>query len=364
MSTTTLFDSTTLGALTVPNRIAMAPMTRSRAAVDGTPTELMSTYYAQRATAGLIIAEGTHPTAAGRIGPGAPGLHQDAHRLGWSYVANAVHDAGGRIFVQLMHAGRLAHPSFLPNGLHPVAPSDIAARAEVYTAGGRKAAVRPQALTHEQILDVIDDFAQSAVRAMAAGMDGVEIHAANGYLLHQFLAENANLRTDGWGGTLDARIRLTVEVVRAVAAAIGPHRVGLRISPGNQFGGLVEQAPEATYTALVQELAQDDLAYLHLVETGTNLDDRIRAVWPSALVIAPMAGRPGDVTKVNAANAWLRRGADLVAFGRGFLANADLVERLRVGAPLNALAPHGLYGGDHRGYTDYPTLEQLPAVDA
>ncbi|MER5748617.1 alkene reductase [Streptomyces sp. NPDC002088] len=360
---TTLFDSMTLGALTVPNRIAMAPMTRSRAAADGTPTQLMSTYYAQRATAGLIIAEGTHPTAAGRIGPGAPGLHQDAHRLGWSCVADAVHDAGGRIFVQLMHAGRLAHPSFLPRGLHPVAPSAIAARAEVYTAGGRKAAVRPQALTHEQILHIIDDFARSAARAMAAGLDGVEIHAANGYLLHQFLAENANLRTDDWGGSPEARIRLTVEVVRAVAAAIGPHRVGLRISPSNQFGDLAEQDPDTTYTALVQELSQDNLAYLHLVETGrADLDDRIRAVWPSALVVTPTVSRPGDVTKAGAANAWLRRGADLIAFGRGFLANPDFVERLRVGAPFNAPAPHGLYGGDHRGYTDYPTLQRLPAV--
>ncbi|BAH51335.1 putative oxidoreductase [Rhodococcus opacus B4] len=176
---TTLFDSATVDALTVPNRIVMAPMTRSRAASDGTPSALMSTYYAQRASAGLIIAEGTHPTAAGRLGPGVPGLHNDAHRHGWSRVADAVHDAGGRIFVQLMHAGRLAHPSFLPDGLYPVAPSAIGARAAVYTADGRRPAVRPQPLTCAQTLAIVDDFARSAERAMAAGLEGVEIHGAN-----------------------------------------------------------------------------------------------------------------------------------------------------------------------------------------
>lgn len=358
-----LFDSATVGALTVPNRIVMAPMTRSRAASDGTPSALMSTYYAQRASAGLIIAEGTHPTAAGRLGPGVPGLHSDAHRRGWSRVADAVHDAGGRIFVQLMHAGRLAHPSFLPDGVYPVAPSAIAARAEVYTADGRRLAVRPQQLTGAQTLTIVEDFARSAERAMAAGLDGVEIHAANGYLLHQFLAENTNLRNDNWGGSNEGRIRLTVDVVRAVAAAIGPHRVGLRISPGNRFGDVIDHDPHTTYTSLVQELAQEELAYLHLVEAGNaDLDDRIRGLWPSALVVSPTLSRPDDVTKVGAADAWLRRGADLIAFGRGFLANPDFVERIRRGAPLNAPEPIGIYGGDHRGYTDYPTLEQAHTV--
>ncbi|RFC74572.1 alkene reductase [Streptomyces sp. AcE210] len=360
-----MFDNATVGALTVPNRFAMAPMSRARAAADGTPTALMSNYYAQRAGAGLIIAEGTHPTAAGRLGPWVPGLHQDAHRLGWSRVADAVHTAGGRIFVQLMHSGRLAHPAFLPHGLHPVGPSPVAARTDIYTEAGREPAVRPQVLSGNEIRDIVEDFAHAAVRAMAAGLDGVEIHAANGYLLHQFLAENANLRTDDWGGSVPGRIRLTVEVVRAVAAAIGAHRVGLRISPANRFGDLIEQDPEDTYTTLVHELAQeqDQLAYLHLVESGdAGLDDVIQAGWTGGLVVTPTLARPGDPAKLKAAQAWLDRGADMIAFGRGFLANPDFVDRVRHGAPLNPPSPHGTYGGDHHGYTDYPTLEQAPAA--
>ena len=361
---TILFDSATVGALSLPNRIAMAPMTRSRAAADGSPTALMATYYAQRASAGLIIAEGTHPTAAGRIGPGAPGLHNDAHQRGWARVADAVHGAGGRVFVQLMHAGRLAHPSFLPGGLQPVGPSAVTARTTVHTAGGRIPAVRPLALTERQILDVVDGFALSAQRAIAAGLDGVEIHGANGYLLHQFLSENANQRADGWGRDTAGRIRLTVETVRATVAAIGAHRVGLRISPGNNFGDLRESDPYTTYPALLRALAGEDLAYLHLVETGDRaFDDLIRELWPTALMVTPSVTDPGDTAKIDAAASWLRRGADVVAFGRGFLANPDFVERIRTGAPLNDLDPARLYGGDHRGYTDYPALDRLHTVN-
>jgi N-ethylmaleimide reductase len=336
-------------------------MTRSRAAEDGTPTPLMAEYYAQRATAGLLITEGTHTTAAGRIGPGAPGLHTDEQQRGWARVADDVHAQGGRIFVQLMHAGRLAHPSFLPEDLHPVGPSALPARALVYTPDGTLPAVTPHELTAVQIEQVIDEFVQAAERAVAAGLDGVEIHAANGYLLHQFLADNTNLRTDAWGGTVTGRIRLIIETVRAVAAAIGPDRVGLRISPGNGFGDLYEHSPDETYTALVHELAHDPVAYLHLNETGTDLDPEIRKLWPTALVVTPTVADPDDIAKTRAAAGWLARGADLVAFGRGFIANPDLVERLRTGAPLNTPISVGFYGGDRHGYTDYPTLvdEQL-----
>ncbi|MGI8330263.1 alkene reductase [Actinomadura scrupuli] len=351
-----LFRPTRLGALTVPNRFAMAPMTRSRAAEDGTPTPLMAEYYAQRATAGLLISEGTHTTAAGRIGPGAPGLHTDAQQRGWARVADAVHAQDGRMFVQLMHAGRLAHPAFLPDGLHPVAPSALAARALIYTPEGTLPAVTPDELTPARIEHLADEFVRAAERAVAAGLDGVEIHAANGYLLHQFLADNTNLRTDAWGGTVTGRIRLIVETVRAVAATIGADRVGLRISPGNGFGDLYEHNPDETYTALVRELARDPVAYLHLNETGTDLDHDLRELWPTALVITPTAADPDDVAKTRAAAAWLARGADLVAFGRGFIANPDLVERLRTGAPLNTPIRVGFYGGDRHGYTDYPTL--------
>ncbi|MGW3365151.1 alkene reductase [Streptosporangium canum] len=352
----TLFDPVRLGPVTLPNRVAMAPMTRSRAEADGTPTPLMATYYAQRASAGLIIAEGTHPGPAGRIGPGAPGLHTDEHQRGWTRVADAVHEAGGHVFVQLMHAGRLAHPAFLPGGLYPVAPSPVRARTLVYTPDGRLDAVTPQELTGAQIRRIIDDFAQAARRAVAAGLDGVEVHAANGYLLHQFLGDGSNLRTDAWGGDTAGRIRMVVEVVRAVAAAVGPERVGLRISPGNHYGDMAEHGPEEVYTALIRELAGDPTAYLHLSETGdAALDGRVRALWPAALIVTPQ-NNPCDLAKTHPAAWWLKRGADMVAFGGAFVANPDLVERLRTGAPLNRPASTGVYGGGAEGYTDYPTL--------
>ncbi|PZG96043.1 alkene reductase [Streptomyces sp. NTH33] len=361
---TALFEPFGLGALTVPNRIVMAPMSRARAAADGTPTTLMATYYAQRATAGLIIAESAHVSPAGRIGPGAPGLHTRAHEYGWSRIADAVHDRGGRIFVQLAHAGRLAHPDFLPDGLYPVAPSPKTAQASIFTPYGRQPAVSPHEMTGNQIRTVIEDFVRAARRAVAAGLDGVEIHAANGYLLHQFLADNPNTRTDRWGATPEGRTRLTVETVRAVAAAIGPDRVGLRISPRDGYGDLREPLAHRTYPALLRALARDRIAYLHLTETADNaLDDRLRELWPTALMVTPRAADSADITKERAALAWLRRGADLVAFGRGFLTNPDFVTRLRTGARLNTPQDVGLYGGDHRGYTDYPTLDGLTSRD-
>ncbi|MDP9867543.1 MULTISPECIES: alkene reductase [Streptosporangium] len=353
-----LFEPVRLGAVTLPNRVAMAPMSRSRAAADGTPGPLMATYYAQRASAGLIIAEGTHPGPAGRIGPGAPGLHTDEHQRGWARVADAVHGAGGHVFVQLMHAGRLAHPGFLPGGLRPVAPSPVRARTLVYTPDGRLDAVTPRELSAAQIRQIVGDFARAARRAVAAGLDGVEIHAANGYLLHQFLGDGSNLRADAWGGGTAGRIRIVVEVVRAVAAAVGPERVGLRISPGNRYGDMSEHDPAGTYTALIGELAGDPIAYLHLSETGdAELDGRIHALWPTALIVTPL-NNPADLAKTHPAAWWLKRGADMVAFGSAFVANPDLVERLRTGAPLNHPLPTGLYGGGAEGYTDYPTLDR------
>ncbi|MFF5208377.1 alkene reductase [Streptosporangium sp. NPDC000396] len=359
-ATPALFRPVELGALTLPNRIVMAPMTRSRAAADGTPTPLMATYYAQRASAGLIITEGTHPSPAGRIGPAVPGLHTDEHQRGWARIADAVHEAGGHVFVQLMHAGRLAHPGFL-DGLHPVAPSPVRANTSVYTPDGRVDAVTPRELTDAQIRQIVDDFARASRRAIAAGLDGVEIHAANGYLLHQFLGDSSNLRTDAWGGDTAGRIRVVAEVVRVVAEAVGPDRVGLRISPGNRFGDLAERNPHEVYAALVRELADDPIVYLHLKESGdVPLDGLIRELWPTALVVTPL-NSPSDLTKTDSAAWWLERGADMIAFGSAFIANPDLVERLRIGAPLNHLAPipDGVYGGGPKGYTDYPTLRDL-----
>ncbi|QDY78216.1 alkene reductase [Streptomyces qinzhouensis] len=352
-----LFESVRLGDLTLPNRMVMAPMSRARADADGTPSALMADYYAQRATAGLIVAEGTHPVAAGAIGPGAPGLFTDAHQDGWSRIADGVHAAGGRVFLQLMHAGRLAHPDFLPGGARPVAPSAVAADTLVHTSAGRVPAVTPDALTDTALRELIGGFVHSACRAVAAGLDGVEIHAANGYLLHQFLAENANLRTDRWGGDTEGRIRLTVDIARAVAGTVGPHRVGVRISPSNPFGDLAESDPYTTYTELIRALAPLRLAYLHHGETGTELDAAVRELWPAALVVTPL---PADRDKPEAAAHSLDRGADLVSFGRDFLANPDLVTRCRIGAPLNEARPTGFYGGGATGYTDYPALAPAP----
>ncbi|MET8829030.1 alkene reductase [Streptomyces sp. NPDC004610] len=349
-----LFEPVRLGALTLPNRMVMAPMSRARAHPDGTPSALMAVHYAQRATAGLIVAEGTHPVPGGAIGPAAPGLFTDAHQAGWARIADAVHTAGGRVFLQLMHAGRLAHPAFLPEGTHPVAPSAVAAaHTLVHTSDGRVPAVTPAALTERALAALIDGFARAAERAVAAGTDGVEIHAANGYLLHQFLAENANLRTDRWGGDAEGRVRLTVEITRAVAEAVGPHRVGVRISPSHPFGGLSESDPYGTYTTLVRALAPLGIAYLHLGATGTELDGALRELWPSALMVTPP---PSEPAKPEAAAHALAHGADLVSFGRDFLANPDLVTRCRAGAPLNEIRPAGFYGGGPEGYTDYPAL--------
>lgn len=350
---TTLFRPVRLGALTLANRMVMAPMTRARAHDDGTPSALMAHYYAQRATAGLIIAESTHPVASGAIGPNAPGLFTDAHQNGWARVADAVHEHGGRVFLQLMHAGRLAHPDFLPDGARPVGPSATAARTEVFTPTGRVPAVAPEALTDSETARLVADFARAASRAVSAGMDGVEIHAANGYLLHQFLADNSNTRTDRWGGDTAGRIRLTAEITKAVADSIGPHHTGLRISPANPFGDITETDPHTTYTALVRELAPLGLAYLHHGETGTDLDAAIRELWPTALIVTPL---PSDQGKEDATAGALARGADLVSFGRDYLANPDLVQRCRIGADLNEPQPHGIYGGGAHGYTDYPAL--------
>ncbi|MFE3069178.1 alkene reductase [Streptomyces sp. NPDC059247] len=348
-----LFEPVRLGDLTLANRMVMAPMGRARAHPDGTPSALMAEYYGQRATAGLIVAEGTHPVPGGAIGPDAPGLFTDAHQDGWAAVADAVHARGGRIFLQLMHAGRLAHPDFLPPGTHPVAPGALAARALVHTRAGRVPAVVPHALTDGGIEDLVAAFVRAAGRATAAGMDGVEIHAANGYLLHQFLAEGANPRTDRWGGDAEGRTRLTAVITRAVAEAVGPHRTGLRVSPGNTFGDLTETDPHTTYTALVDRTAPLGLAYLHLTETGTRLDGVVRESWPTALMVTPA---PGDGDRGAASARTLGAGADLVSFGRDFLANPDLVTRCRRGAPLNEpRAPH-FYEGGARGYTDYAAL--------
>jgi N-ethylmaleimide reductase len=355
-SVSSLFSNASVGRLELPNRLVMAPMTRNRARPDGVPTQLMATYYAQRATAGLIVTEGTQPVPAGQGYPNTPGLHTDDQVAGWRTVTDAVHAAGGRIVAQLMHTGRIGHPDI--TGQVPVAPSAVRAQGQVFTGTGLADFVTPRELTVDEIAGTVAGFAEAARRAIAAGFDGVEVHGANGYLVSQFLATGTNRRGDGYGGTVDGRIRFAVETVTAIAAAIGADRVGLRISPNNPYNDITDDAADETYPALVAALAPLGLGYLHLTATtlDTPLGKTIRAAWPGILIANPAHGAqlPADGGRASA-EATLAAGADLVALARAFLANPDLVDRFRAGAAINDPDPATFYGGADAGYVDYPT---------
>ncbi len=350
--TDTLFAPTRVGRLDLTHRLAMAPMTRSRSGAGGVPTEHNAEYYAQRASLGLLISEGAQPSPDGQGYPLTPGIHDQAQVAGWQLVADAVHAAAGHLFIQLMHVGRISHPDNTPHGRPPVAPSAVRPAGIMFTATGPQEMPEPRALELDEIAQTIEDFRLAAVMAIAAGADGVEIHAANGYLAHQFLAGNTNRRTDRYGGSVENRARFAIEVAAAVAAEIGADRTGLRISPGNPFNDVAEDDIHATYQYLVGELAQLELAYLHVVHIGdTELLRSLRELWPTSLIVN-RAGRPreeiaGDV----------ERGlADIASVAALALANPDLVERLRTGAALNEPDPATFYGGTEQGYTDYPTL--------
>ena len=358
---TTAFDPIDLGDVRLANRIAMAPMTRSRANGPGaTVTDLTATYYAQRAGAGLIITEGTQPSVVGQGYPDTPGLHSAEQVAAWREVTDAVHGGGGTVFAQLMHTGRIGHPSLLPDRLVPVGPSPVAATGQVFTHQGPQDFVTPKELTAEEIAATIADFAAAARNAIDAGFDGVEIHGANGYLIHQFLAPNANHRTDEWGGSVEGRVRLAVEVATAVAEAIGSHRTGIRISPGNPLNDIAETDPadvEQTYATLVARLAPLDLAYLHLLEgPDRDLTLRLRKDWPTTFILNPFT-HPAP-TGPESLELIQDGTADMLAFGAQFLANPDLPHRLAAGGPFNTPDPATFYGGDHHGYTDYPALPE------
>ncbi len=352
---TKLWSPIKVGRLTLPHRLAMAPMTRSRALWDGTPGELSPLYYSQRASLGLLITEGTQPSADGQGYIFTPGIYTDAHIAGWKKVVDRVHSAGGYLIIQLMHVGRIAHPDNTPHHRQPVAPSAIAPGIQMYTLGGMKDIPVPHALTADEVQKTIDEFRMAAAAAIKAGADGVEIHGANGYLVHQFMAENANTRTDQYGGSPENRARFGVEVARAISEEIGADRTGFRISPGNSAGGLNEGPHgEDVYRALIPELAKLDLAYLHVLYRANRPDDflkEIRTAWPNALLVN-RAGRPLE----NIADDVDAGLADVSPVGAWALANPDLVERLKAGAPLNPADPSTFYGGDAKGYTDYPTL--------
>ncbi|WP_432930615.1 alkene reductase [Microbispora sp. CA-135349] len=357
-----LFEPVRLGRLLLPNRLVMAPMTRSRADRRGVPGPETARYYAQRATAGLIVTEGAQPSPAGQGYPGTPGLHTDRQAEGWRAVTDAVHAAGGRIFAQLMHVGRIGHPSV--NGLRPVAPSPVRAAGQIFTLDGRRDLPVPRELTTGEVRETIADFARAARRAVDAGFDGVELHGGNGYLIHQFLCSATNRRGDPYGRD---RVRFPVELCEAVAEAAGGDRVGLRLTPGNPCNDMTEDGAGEIYPALAAALAPAGLGYLHLagVAAGTPLAGGIRRAWPGVLVVAPSTGGafPADGGRAEGER-WLRHGADLVAFGRAFLANPDLVERMRSGAALNRPDPATYYGGGEQGYTDYSvsSAARLPAA--
>lgn len=354
------------GSLLLPNRVLMAPLTRSRAGQPGdVPTPMNAEYYAQRAGAGLIVSEATQISRQGQGYAWTPGMHTDAQEAGWALVTDAVHAKGGRIAAQLWHVGRISHPLLQPGHAAPVAPSAIAAegarcfvvRADG-TAGNEPTAL-PRALEVDEIPGIVDDYAQAARRADRAGFDMVEIHAANGYLLQQFLSTNSNLRTDRYGGSLENRARLTLEAVDAAIAVLGAERVGVRLSPHFSGHGIADDQAEESALYLAREFSRRGIAYLHIAEPdwagGPKLDPgfrrALRGQFEGMLVFC------GGYT-AEAADALIASGgADAVAFGRSYLANPDLVERFRVGAALNAPDPSTFYGGGERGYTDYPTLD-------
>ena len=353
------FTPVRVGRYILPNRLVMAPMTRSRAKSDGTPGELAAEYYAQRASVGLIVTEGTQPSDDGQGYLATPGIYSPAHIAGWKKVTAAVHDKGGRIFIQIMHAGRMSHPDNTPHHRQAVAPSAIAPGAQMFTATGMKDIPAPRALTSEEVRRTVADFRRAARAAIDAGADGVELHGANSYLIQQFFAPSANARSDEYGGSIANRARFAIEVVSAVAGEIGADRTAIRLSPGLTMNGIDEGAEgPALYRHLVAELDKLGLAYLHIMHSGDEqrLAD-IRALWTQSLIV----NRPGRLRHqigVDMASGL----ADLEAYGQMVLANPDFVARLKTGAPMNNADRASVFGGAAQGYTDYPVLEAATAA--
>jgi N-ethylmaleimide reductase len=355
-----LFQAFSSPALTLANRTVMSPMTRSRAVEANTPNALMAEYYAQRAGAGLIVTEGTSPSPDGLGYARIPGLYNAAQVAGWKLVTDAVHARGGKIFVQLMHTGRVTHVANLPAGARVVGPTDVACPGDMWTDGaGMQPHSAPHALTEAEIAGVVAEYAQSARLAVEAGFDGIELHAANGYLIEQFLNANVNTRSDGYGGSPAARNRFALEVARACVAAIGAHKVGIRLSPHGAFNatGTFPEV-EVQLLALTRELSSLGLAYLHVLDHSAMGAPAVPAAYKAALreafqgVFILAGGFDGDTATAAVANGQ----ADLIGFGRPFLANPDLVERLRRKAELNAPDFGTFYTADAKGYTDYPAL--------
>jgi N-ethylmaleimide reductase len=355
--TPSLFDPYDLAGLRLPNRLAMAPMSRVRGTVDGRATASMAAYFAQRATAGLIITDGIQPNIQGQANLRSAGLVNAVQAESWKQVTSAVHANGGRIFGQLMHGGRIGHAD--TTGAQPVGPSAIAARnTRVYTPSGAQPAPIPRALSTSEAAQEATVYADAAVRAIDAGFDGVELHGANGYLIGQFLSSSANQRTDVYGGSISGRIRFAVEAVSATVDAVGSHRVGIRLSPGAGIWDAIDEDVPDLYGALLAELSSLDLAYVHL--TASTDDEtllKLRRAWPGTLIMNPSLPTSTTLTTQDAAKKWLQGGADIISYGRAFLANPDLVERLRADLPLQVSDPATHYTGGNTGYLDYPTYQ-------
>ncbi len=370
MTVAHLFTPLALGAIALPNRVVMAPLTRSRAGAGNVPTELAATYYAQRASAGLIVSEATQVVPEGQGYPTTPGIHSEEQVTGWRRVTDAVHAAGGRMVLQLWHVGRVSHPVFQPERKLPVAPSAVPPKGQLYGPDWKKIDyVEPRALEPAEIPGIIAAYAKGAENAKRAGFDGVEVHGANGYLLDQFMRDSINDRDDAYGGPIAHRARLLLEVMRAVSAEVGSGRTGLRLSPvtpSNDAGQ--DSDPQALFGHVVEQLAPLQLAFLHVIEGQTGGERDIAPFDFAALRGRFKRGSPKGAWMVNngydramAIEAVAAGAADLVAFGRPFIANPDLVRRLREDAPLNVPQRETFYGGGAQGYTDYPTLEAATA---
>ena len=370
-----IFEPFRLGDLKLSNRLVMAPMTRNRAGMRGEPTPAMVEYYRQRASAGLIIAESTAVTATGLGYPFTPGIYTDEQASSWLRVTNAVHSAGGRIFLQIFHAGRISHPNLL-DGTTPVAPSAVPAQGQAMTYEGPMDFVVPRALGADEIPGVVDSFRAAATRALRAGFDGVEVHAGNGYLIDQFLRDGTNHRDDGYGGDHVGRMRFLNEVLDAVTNELPAGRVGVRFTPENPFNSMSDSEPASHFGYFLAQLTDRRLAYVHVLEGDMSRNSHIAAGFAATGATGPGGSSPGESTGVAyaqmreafpgvyianngydiaTASAAVECGhADLVAFGTPFLANPDLVRRYRDGLPLNTADPSTFYGGDDRGHTDYP----------
>jgi len=354
-----LYTAYSLGSLRLPNRFVMAPMTRNRAGTGNVPTAVVARYYEQRASAGLVVTEGTQVAQQGVGYPNTPGIHSIEQVAGWRRVTDAVHRAGGRMFLQLWHVGRISHRLFQPGGGLPVAPSAVAPAGQVYTVEGMLPFETPRALTSNEIPGVVEQFRLGASNALAAGFDGVEIHAANGYLPDQFLRDGTNRRTDAYGGSAQNRARFLLDIVRAVIGVWGPDRVGVRLSPSGTFNDMTDSDPLKTFGYVIGKLDQLGILYVHLVEASEDdirqggsmvPTDRLRPLFRRTLIVNGGYDR-------ERADAVIRSGvADLVSFGKAFLANPDLPQRLKIGAALNVPDPQTFYGGGEKGYVDYSAL--------